>query len=581
MAEERTQRRLAAILAADVVGYGRLMEQDEAGTLAALKQRRREILEPLVREHQGRTVKVMGDGVLVEFGSAVNAVACAVELQKHMAAANDGVVEARRIILRIGINLGDVIVDGGDLYGDGVIIAVRLQALAEAGSILISQTVHEHVDRKLSVHFSYQGERALKNVARPIRVSRVDWSDVSLGFAPHMAEGQPGLPDKASIAVLPFTNMSIDAEQEFFADGLAEDLITDLSKVPGLLVIARNSSFSYKGRSIDIRTVAKELGVRYVIEGSVRRAATQVRINAQLVDAVSGSHLWADRFDRGLTDIFVVQDEVVAKIVGALVGALPSSRPRSRHKTTNLEAYELFVRGRSLVSLSLQDTRSARLLLGKALELDPDFAEAHAWLALSYLVGALYCGEPMEEHRMLARSAARRAVSLDPENADAHIVLGYLRAYDGELSEGVAELEMGLRINPNHAEGWATLSDLRVLEGRAVEAIDCARNSFRLDPHPPGDYYWLLGWAQYAAGQYQDAVETLSHDSAGGPGARRVLAAALARLGRVTEAREEARKFLAEFPHFSSRQWGSTQPFRNDADRQHFIDGYIKAGLPE
>ena len=199
MAEERTQRRLAAILAADVVGYGRLMEQDEAGTLAALKQRRREILEPLVREHQGRTVKVMGDGVLVEFGSAVNAVACAVELQKHMAAANDGVVEARRIILRIGINLGDVIVDGGDLYGDGVIIAVRLQALAEAGSILISQTVHEHVDRKLSVHFSYQGERALKNVARPIRVSRVDWSDVSLGFAPHMAEGQPGLPDKASI----------------------------------------------------------------------------------------------------------------------------------------------------------------------------------------------------------------------------------------------------------------------------------------------------------------------------------------------------------------------------------------------
>jgi TolB-like protein len=439
------------------------MEQDETATLAALKRRRKGVLAPLVSEHHGRIVKVIGDGVLVEFASAVNAVACAVELQKQMAAANDGVAEGRRIVLRVGINLGDVIVEGGDLYGNGVIIAVRLQALAAAGSILVSHTVHEHVDRKLSVRFDDQGERALKNIARPIRVYRADWADVPAGSAPPIAQGQPGLSDQASIAVLPFVNMSTDAEQEFFADGLAEDLITDLSKVPGLLVIARNSSFSYKGQSIDVRSIAGELGVRYVIEGSVRRASSRVRINAQLVDAVNGSHIWADRFDRDLIDIFLMQDEVVGKIVSALSGALPSAHSLPKRRATSLEAYELFVHGRSLVSLSFQDTRAARRLLEKAIELDPGFAEAYAWLAMSHHFGSIYCGEG-EEHRMLARSAARQAMSLDPENADAHIVLGYVRAYEGELSEGVAEFEHGLRINPNHADGWAMLTNLRVLE---------------------------------------------------------------------------------------------------------------------
>ena len=239
----------------------------------------------------------------------------------------------------------------------------------------------------------------------------------------------------------------------------------------------------------------------------------------------------------------------------------------------------MFARGRWLVFQSLEATRAARPLLRKAMELDPGFAEAHAWLAMSYHFGWSHCGEP-DENRMLARSAAREAVSLDPENADAHIVLGYVRAYEGELAEGVAEIEKGLRINPNQASGWGSLADLRVHEGRAAEAIDCARNSLRCDPHPTGNYYWLLGWAQYALGRYQDAVETLRNDSARGPGVQRILAAALAQLGRMTEAREEAGKFLAEFPHFSAKQWGATQPFRNDADRQHFIDGYVKAGLP-
>jgi TolB-like protein/class 3 adenylate cyclase len=573
------ERRLAAILAADVVGYSRLMEQDETATLVALKARRKNVLEPLVAKHQGRVFKLSGDGVLVEFSSAVNAVQCAVDLQQGMAAANGDQAEDRHIVLRMGVNLGDIVSEDGDVFGDGVNIAARLEALADGGGILISHTVHEHVDRKLPVRFDDQGERILKNIARPIRVYRVSWEAIPKDPTLRPVPAPPGLQNKTSIAVLPFANMSSDAEQAFFADGLAEDLITDLSKVPGLLVIARNSSFAYKGRSVDIRVIAKELGVHYVIEGSVRRASARVRITAQLIDAANGSHVWADRFDRDLADMFLVQDEVVGKIVSALAGALPSARALPKRRATNIEAFDLFARGRSLTMLSLQDTRAARPLLAKAIELDPGFAEAHAWLAMSYHFGLTYYGEA-EEHRMLARSAARQAVSLDPENAEGHIVLGYLRAYEGDFTEGVAEVEMGLRINPNHAEGWQNLGDLRVFEGRAVEGIECARNSFRLNPHPPGDYYWLLGWAQYAAGRYEDAVETLRHESARGPGKRRILAAALAQLGRMTEAREEARQFLLEFPHFSAQQWVSTQPFRNDADRRHFIDGYLKAGLP-
>jgi TolB-like protein len=576
MAEERAHRRLAAILAADVVGYSWLMGTDEEGTLARLKALRSDLLDPKVDEYRGRIVKTTGDGLLAEFASVVDALRCAVEVQRGVVGRNAEADPEKRIALRIGIHFGDIISDAGDIYGDGVNVAARLEALAGPSGICVSGRVQEDARGKLDLAFEDLGEQRLKNIAWPVKVFRAQ-------LGTDMAAPRPGLasPDKPSIAVLPFINMSGDPEQVYFAEGLAEDLITDLSKVPGFLVIARNSSFAFKGRSVDIRSIASELGVRYVVEGSVRRASARVRINAQLIDATTGNHLWAERYDRDLADFFVVQDEVVGKIVSALAGALPSAGSLPKRRAANLEAYELFVRGRSLISLSLHDTREARQLLEKAIELDPGFAEAHAWLAYSHHFGWTYCGEAVEEHRALARAGARDAVALDPKNADAHIVLGYLRSYEGELAEGVAEFEVGLRINPNHADGWVLLSDLRVLEGRAAEAIDCARNGFRLNPHPPGNYYWPLGWAQYAAGRYQDAVETLRHDSARAPGVRRILAAALAQLGRMTEARKEARKFLLEFPHFSAKQWGTTQPFCNDADRQHFIDGYVKAGLPE
>ncbi|MET4687683.1 TolB-like protein [Sinorhizobium fredii] len=412
--------------------------------------------------------------------------------------------------------------------------------------------------RKIKKLRNKAAECALKNIARSVRIFRVTW-ETATPVSTVRAGGPdavPALPQVASIAVLPFATLSSDAEEEYFAEGLAEDLITNLSKVDGLLVIARHSSFAFRDRSMDLRMIARELGVRYLIEGSVRRAAARVRINAQLIDASSASCLWAERLDRDLADIFALQDEVVGKVINALTHSLPSAKPLPKRRVTNLEAYDLFVRGRALATQSLRETRAARPLLARAIEIDPGFAGAHAWLAMSHHFDALYYGEPIDEHRAAARAAAEQAVEIDPENADAHIVLGYLRAYEGEFEAGVVEFEQGLRLNPNHSAGWAHLADLRVFEGRATEAIECAENSFRLNPYPPGEHYSFLGWAQYAAGRYQDAVETLRHPQAGGPGSKRNLAAALARLGRIAEARKVGREFLSEFPCFSARQWG-------------------------
>ncbi len=378
MTDDRAQRRLAAILAADVVGYSRLVELDEAGTIEALKQRRETVLQPLVAEHHGRVVKLMGDGVLLEFASAVNAVACAVEWQKRMAAANDGISEARRIVWRIGINLGDVIAEGGDLYGDGVNVAARLENSAQPGGVLVSGSVFEQVKRKLPFRFDDLGAQAMKNIAEPVHVYRVR-------LTPEVPVREAlQLPAKPSIAVLPFLSMGGDPEQSSFADGLTEDLITDLSRNAGLFVIARNSAFAYKDKPADARQIAHDLGVRYLLEGSARRAAGRVRINAQLIDAVGGGHLWAERFDRSVEDVFAVQDEVTARIVEALVGQL--TEPPARNRPKNMKAYDLCVHARRLDEESPQASREAHLLLQQAIALDPEFAEAHRLLALNYWI---------------------------------------------------------------------------------------------------------------------------------------------------------------------------------------------------
>jgi TolB-like protein len=576
MTEKRTQRRLAAILAADVVGYSRLMEQDEAGTLAALKARQQDVLAPLVARHNGRIVKLMGDGVLVEFGSAVDAVQCAVELQKGYAAANQNVMESSRIILRIGINIGDVIVQGQDIFGDGVNVAARLEGLAEPGGIYISGTVHDHINGKLAQPFTDLGEHSLKNIARRVRVYRARSDD---GGEP-TARLALAFPDMPSIAVLPFTNMSSDPEQEFFAEGIVEDLITDLSKVAGLLVIARHSSFAYKGKPLDIRQIAGELGVRYIVEGSIRRAAGRVRINAQLIDANANMHLWADRFDRDLTAIFELQDEVVNKIMNALANALPLAQLMASKRATNLEAYDCFVRGRAMVTDTPERNKAARELLDLAIELEPGFADAHAWLAASHLFPWAHWNEPVETNCSLAHEAAARAVTLDPQNAFAHGILGTVLQYERRPTDALAELNEALRINPNHADAWMLMADLQVTEGRPDEGLAYARNAFQLNPHPPAFYYWGLGYAEYAAGKYEEAIKTLCHASIYRLGSKRILAASLAQLGCLKEAQLEVQLFLASNPHFSIAHWAGTQPFRYDRDRQHFIDGYVKAGLP-
>jgi len=557
------------------------MVADEEGTLASLKTLRREIIDPATTRFHGRVVKLMGDGTLMEFGSTVDAVNFSVEIQQSISSYNLKIEQDRQITFRIGINIGDVIVEDDDIYGNGVNVAARLEAMAEPDGICISGSVYDQTQSILSMVYEDLGEQSVKNISAPVRIFAMRMGETKEQTPPAAQSAAPAAePARATIAVLPFDNLSADPEQEYFADGLAEDLITDLSNVPGLFVISRHSAFAYKGKSIDIRSVAKNLGVRFVVEGSVRRAAARIRINVQLIDAEDGTHLWADRFDRDVAEFFELQDEVVSRIVSALADLLPSAQAIAKQRTTNLDAYDLIVRGRVLVTQSFESNRAARPLLERSIELDPSFADAHAWLAMSHLCSWAYWGEAMEPGRSLALAAAQRAVSLDPENASAHAILGYVRLFGGKPDAGAAELATALGINPNHADAWAFLGELKAFEGNAVEGIEHFRMAFRLNPYPPGWYYWLQGLVEYAAGQYEAAVKTLSHESTHRLGSQRILAASLAQLGRMEEAQAEAAQFLAAHPHFSIQHWGNTQPFQREADRQHFFDGYLKAGLP-
>src|SRR5262245_54461544 len=452
MAEERIQRRLAGIMAADVVGYSRLMEHDDAWTLSTLKQRRRQILQPLVVEHHGRIVKVMGDGVLVEFSSPVNAIACAMELQKRMAVANYGQSEDRQILLRVGISLGDVIVEGGDLYGDGVNIAARLQTVAEPGAICVSAKVRDEVGRKLAVAFEDLGEQGLKNVDAPVRIYRV------AGTPAVTAAAYKPSTDKPSIAVLPFANMSGDPAQEYFSDGIVEEIITSLSRMRSLIVNARNSSFHYKGRSINVKQVGRELGVRYVLEGSIRKAANRLRITGQLIDAETGAHLWADRFDGDMEDIFDLQDQMTARVVGAIAPKLDEAEiERIRNKPTeSLDAYDCFLRGMAgLHKWSREGNDEALRHFYRAIEIDPNYAVAHGLAARTYVQREAAGWVTDRQHELAEASRlARRAVELGHDDAVALSTAGFALAVTvGEVEDGDAFIDAALALNPNLA--WA------------------------------------------------------------------------------------------------------------------------------
>lgn len=581
MVDEHVKRRLAAIFVADVVGYTRLMEYDEAGTLARLKDRRRDVLDPLLLKYEGRLVKIMGDGILAEFGSAANAVRCAIELQRDMAAANEGKPEMERYVLRVGISIGDVIVEGKDLYGNGVNLAVRLESHGLAGDITISSNVYE-VSRDIDAEFDDLGPVSVKNFAKSVHAYRVRPAGAArIEPRPVQSPALP-LPTRPSIAVLPFNNMSSDPGHSFFADGLTEDLITELSRHPGLFVIAANSTFAYKGKPVDLRHIARDLGVRYLLEGSARRSSDRVRVNVQLIDALGGGYVWAERYDRQLEDIFAVQDEVTANIAEALIGRLAA--PPMRNRPKNMAAYDLCVRARSLGWISAgspEAIHEAILLLNRATALDPDYAEAYGWLAFNHWSCWANSIDPDGTHRRQSLEMAEKAVELDANDSQNRWILGYILAYEGRWQESDAAFDMALKLDPNSADILIFRAELLAFAGKADEALQLLEKAFRRNPHPTPAYYWELGLALYAARQYEEAIETLRTEVAYRTGARRILAASLAQIGRLDDARDEAMLFMANNPRFSIREWAESQPARDHDTLQNFVEGFRKAGLPD
>ncbi|MGQ0582744.1 MAG: adenylate/guanylate cyclase domain-containing protein [Reyranella sp.] len=579
---QRTERKLAAILAADVVGYSRLMSHDEEGTLNRLKAHLGELVEPHIAAHRGRIVKRTGDGLLVDFASAVEAVRCAVAIQAGMADRNRAAGDDSRIEFRIGINLGDVIIEGEDIYGDGVNIAARLESLADPGGIFVSRAVRDSVRDKLGIVLEDLGEKPVKNIARPVRVFRIGRAD---GMT--TASQPPAMPDKPSIAVLPFTNMSGDAEQEYFSDGISEDLITDLSKVSALFVIARNSSFTYKGKTAKVQEIGRELGVRFVLEGSIRKAGNRVRITAQLIDATSGGHLWADRFDRDLTDIFATQDEVVQKIVGALAVKLTQREVQQRRRigTRSIEAYECWLRARELLARSTRESvAQCQTMHRRAAEIDPAFAAPHAGLAFARV--ADYVNGWADDQVLVleeAEASARRAIELDEREPVGYVALGNVLVWRRRHDDALVALRHALEIESNYAQGRALMGMALMYSGRPAEALEAYAASMRLDPYYPNIVLHLVAQAHFSLGQDETAAACLLERIARNPNtdaSRMLLASSYGHLDRAEEARVVWAELLHVTPGFSINQRAKVLPYKDSSDFDRIVQGLAKAGLP-
>ncbi len=577
-------RRLAAILAADVAGYSRLMGEDEAGTARAVRERR-EAATPIVRAFGGRLVKTMGDGVLLEFPSVVAAVECAIAIQKLMAERNAETPEPKRILYRIGVSLGDVLIDGDDIVGEGVNIAARLESICDPGGVFVSGAAYDHVRGRIEATFVDLGEKDLKNIARRVRVYAIKPASESALFT--LSAPAPADASRVSIAVLPFANMSGDAEQEYFADGIAEDIITALSKI-SLFVIARNSSFTFKGRNVLVAEVGKSLGVRYVLEGSVRKAGAKVRITAQLIDATTGGHLWGERFDRDLADIFAVQDDVTAKVVSALsinLNAGDLQRIASA-RTENLEAYDCYLRGRELwVRAAKEPNAQARALLQRAVELDPNFAPAHALLSFVHKFDYINEWSASPEHSLqCSRASALRAVSLDDANPIAHLGMADMRLWDRRHDEAIREAERAIALAPNYAGGYVVLGLALHYTGRSEEALGCLDRAVELNPYYPDIHLHLQAQAAYQLSRYPEAAALLKRRILRNPdtdSSRVLLAASYGQMGLIDQAREAWREALRVNPAYSLEHRRKVMPYKNPADFQHFLEGLRKAGLPE
>jgi adenylate cyclase len=591
MVEQQSNRRLVAIMVADVVGYSRMMGTDETGTLTALKRHRENLFDPAVAAHHGRVVKLVGDGALVEFGSVVDAVNCALVIQRAINSQSQPNEE--RVFLRIGINLGDVIIDGDDIYGDGVNVAARLEALAEPGGICLSSIVNESIGSRVDVTFSNGGEVTVKNIDRPIRVWK--WhpggGDAIATETPlkQIDKSAASHPERASIAVLPFDNMSGDPEQEYFSDGISEDIITDLSKVGGLLVIARNSSFAYKGKSVDIRTVGRELGVAAVLEGSIRRAGNRVRINAQLIDTAKGAHLWADRYDRELSDIFAVQDEVTRQIVEALkVTLTPAESVRiAQAPTRSVEAHDLFLRGREalLAARKTKDTfQQAVDCFTKAIELDADYAEPYVGLAHAYNHDFQNHWSGRTDSRERSGYYSRLALEKDPNLPYAHYMAALTKLWERDFDGTSREIDIALALNPNFALAMAMRGIQKIYGGAPLDAIPDLEHALRLDPLMDNQYWHFTGSAYLVAEQYEKAAEAFRERIRLSPEtdlSRGMLISALGHMGEIDEARRVWAELKGINPKYSFSEHIGRLPFNNPADADKIREGYAKTGLVE
>ena len=583
MAEERAQRRLAAILAADVVGYSRLMQENEADAYERLRAHRKGLFEPQIENHHGRIFKLMGDGLLAEFASVVDAVECAVSLQRGMVERNAG-LDARRIDLRIGVNLGDVIVESDDVHGDGVNIAVRLQDLAEPGGIVVSGTAYDHLQGKLSLPLDFAGEQQVKNMARPVRVYRVRLEGVE-------ARTAPPLPDKPSIAVLPFQNLSGDSEQEYFADGMVEEIIAALSRMRSLFVIARNSSFTYKGRAVDVKQVGRELGVRYVLEGSVRKAGTRVRIAGELIDTSTGANLWADRFEGSLEDVFDLQDQMTASVVGAIAPKLEQAEIEraERNPTESLAAYACYLRGMAgYHRWTREGNDNALSHFYRAIELDHNFAPAYGMAARCYVQrkGGNWMADRAREVSE-ARRLARRAEELGKDNPAALWTAGWALAYVvGDLEDGDALIDRALALNPNLTLALAISGWVKVWLGDPEAAIEREKRAMRLSPQDT--QLWSMhaatACAHFFAGRYAEAcslAEMAMRENANAVPSPCIAAASSALAGRLEDAHMAMARVRQLDHDLRLSNLGDLFPIRRFEDFARWQEGMRKAGLPE
>ncbi|RWA82567.1 adenylate/guanylate cyclase domain-containing protein [Mesorhizobium sp.] len=577
-----TQRHLAAILACDVVGYSRLTERDERGTLERLKTYRRDLLEPLVSENQGRIVKLTGDGMLCEFASVVNAVTSAMAIQQALAEHEAETPEEERIRLRIGVNLGDVVCEeDGDLYGDGVNIAARLEGIADPGTVVVSGTAYDHLQGKLDCGFTPLGNLRLKNIERPVRAYRVE-PDAS-------AAAPPPLPEKPSIAVLPFTNMSGDPDQEYFADGLVEDIITGLSRVNSFFVIARNSSFTYKGRAVDLRQVGRELGVRYVLEGSIRRAGSRVRISGQLVDAISGHHVWTDRFEGDVSDIFDLQDKVTESVVGAVEPSIRLEEiKQARMKPTDyISAYDLYLRALPrFYSMTREGFADVRRLTNEALSIDPCFNLAKALGAYIRSLSVSQCWHEPDDTRVAARMAREVLAEARDDPTSLRFAAQVIAYSAKEYEMALGTIERSLLLNPNSAQGHTGCGWVNAHASRPLVAIEHFHRAMRLSPVDPEKGIALsgIGMSYLMLERYEEALAwggRALHEMPNYGSSHRVVIMALVKLNRLDEAQAAARRLMEAFPTFTLTLQRQINPWQDKGFAERYVEALGIAGVPE